>query len=114
VVANTHLPRWFTPSSGQTVLQTWHGTALKRIGIHAHSANSLRLDASSWTLLVSPSPFMTPIMAEAYLHDARIIETGYPRNDVLARNDPRDREAVRNRLGISQNRFAIALNFEAT
>ena len=32
IVTNTHLPDWFERRDGQIVVQTWHGTPLKRIG----------------------------------------------------------------------------------
>ena len=33
IVTNTQLPEWFERRDGQTVVQTWHGTPLKRIGL---------------------------------------------------------------------------------
>ena len=109
VVANDHFPDWFRRRDDQTCVQTWHGTPLKRLGfdVSAMHKSKRRFESHwadqerNWQYVVSPNTFATPIMRKAYRLDGEMLETGYPRNDVLARAD-RDAatEAVRARLGI--------------
>jgi CDP-glycerol glycerophosphotransferase len=97
-------------------LQTWHGTALKRIGydnryVHAHPAAFERdvEEYRRWDYLVSPNAFTSGIMRSAFRgFEGEILETGYPRNDAL--NSP-EREATRARvraaLGIEDGQRAV-------
>jgi CDP-glycerol glycerophosphotransferase len=115
-VTNAHLPEWFRRRDGQIVVQTWHGTPLKRIGFDIEDvqfANPRYLEkvakeVPSWSYLVSPNPFSTPIMRRAFRYEGEIIEAGYPRNDVLASPD-RDllAERVRARLGLPPGKRAV-------
>lgn len=91
VVTNTHLPEWFERAEGQYVAQTWHGTPLKRIGrdlsgsAHADERYIATLPRRSaqWSVLVSPNGFSTPIMRRAFGYEGTVLESGYPRNDLL-------------------------------
>ncbi|KQV18392.1 MULTISPECIES: CDP-glycerol glycerophosphotransferase family protein [unclassified Kitasatospora] len=113
LVGNTHLPEFLERRPGQVVLQTWHGSLLKRI---AHDmANPLLAKAGylaaldrevpQWSLLLSPSAFATPILRRAFRYTGEVLESGYPRNDLLA--GPADASAVRRRLGIPDDRRIV-------
>jgi CDP-glycerol glycerophosphotransferase len=68
----------------------------------------LDYEVPRWDLLLSPNAFSTPVMRRAFRYEGEILETGYPRNDLL--NDP-DRElraaAVRKRLGIPAGKKVV-------
>jgi CDP-glycerol glycerophosphotransferase len=112
VVTNTHMPNYFRKKPGATYLQTWHGTPLKRIGhdIERPSFSGrkdfltrLDRDVAKWDALVSPNPFSTDVFRRAFRYEGRIVETGYPRNDVLSSPDAEAMgAAVRRRLGIPE------------
>ncbi|MFJ2576409.1 CDP-glycerol glycerophosphotransferase family protein [Kitasatospora aureofaciens] len=115
LVGNTHFPDFLERRPGQVVVQTWHGSLLKRI---AHDVDNpwladhgyldaLDRETPHWSLLVSPSPFATPILRRAFRYDGEILETGYPRNDLLARADERTAAAVRRRLGIPDGKRIV-------
>ncbi|MCZ4118776.1 bifunctional glycosyltransferase/CDP-glycerol:glycerophosphate glycerophosphotransferase [Streptomyces sp. H39-S7] len=107
LVTNSHLPAWFERREGQRVVQTWHGTPLKRIGHDL--AGTLCADLAhlwpqprrghQWDVLISPNPYSTPLLRRALGYEGEIVETGLPRNDLLFSVD-RDKlaEEVRNRL----------------
>lgn len=113
VITNAHLPRWFRRREGQVVLQTWHGTALKRIGFdietvrfaRADYKERLRAEVGQWTHLLSPSPWSTPVLRGAFRFEGEVVEAGYPRNDVLHR--PEEAEAVRRRLGLPYGKKVV-------
>ncbi|WP_170843116.1 bifunctional glycosyltransferase/CDP-glycerol:glycerophosphate glycerophosphotransferase [Streptomyces oceani] len=109
IVGNTHLPRWFRRREDQLTVQTWHGTPLKRIGLDlADSAYAnqeylaqLPARAAQWSLLLSPNSFSTPILRRAFGYAGEILESGYPRNDLLYAADRHKRaRQVRERLDI--------------
>ncbi|WP_158835371.1 CDP-glycerol glycerophosphotransferase family protein [Streptomyces sp. NRRL S-350] len=115
LVGNTHFPDFLERRPGQVVVQTWHGSLLKRI---AHDVESpwladhgylaaLDRETPHWSLLLSPSPFATPILRRAFRYRGEVLESGYPRNDVLARPDGRTAAAVRRRLGVPDGRRIV-------
>jgi CDP-glycerol glycerophosphotransferase len=109
VVANDHFPEWFRRRDDQICVQTWHGTPLKRLGFDVSAMHKTKLRFEShwaeqernWQYVLSPNRYTTPILRKAYRLDGEMLETGYPRNDVLVRPD-RDAAGLelRARLGI--------------
>ncbi|UXX95872.1 CDP-glycerol glycerophosphotransferase family protein [Streptomyces sp. AD2-2] len=116
VVANNHLPDWFEKREGQTVVQTWHGTPLKKIGhdIEAiHFADQRYLErvekeVRNWDMLVSPNSFSTPILRRAFGFPGEMVESGYPRNDVLRRPGTEEQEReIRRRIGLPDGKRVV-------
>jgi CDP-glycerol glycerophosphotransferase len=117
LVSNDDMPRGFTKRPGQFYLQTWHGTPLKRIGFDVAKMQSfagreymelLAHDIACWDLLLSPSTISTPILQRAFRFDGEILESGYPRNDILVGGDgPAIAARVRERLGIEPGKRVI-------
>ncbi|WP_434098970.1 CDP-glycerol glycerophosphotransferase family protein [Streptomyces xantholiticus] len=116
VVTNTQLPDWFRRGTDQFVVQTWHGTPLKRIGrdlLGTAQANrpyieSLPMRAAQWSLLVSPNRFSTPILRRAFGYEGEVIESGYPRNTLLHAPDrAKVAASVRERLGIPDGKRIV-------
>ncbi|MFF5210846.1 CDP-glycerol glycerophosphotransferase family protein [Streptosporangium sp. NPDC000396] len=112
VVTNTHLPSWFERRPDQTVLQTWHGSPLKRVGVDVEKVPFARQDhherlarkTSQWSHLISPGPWCTPIFRSAFRFEGEILETGFPRNDVLRRGE---QDGLRERLGLPEGKKVI-------
>ncbi|MEO3786653.1 bifunctional glycosyltransferase family 2 protein/CDP-glycerol:glycerophosphate glycerophosphotransferase [Actinocorallia sp. B10E7] len=122
LVINHRLGDWFHRHPEQVVLQTWHGTPLKKIGrdvkeVHfAYSPGMQKAMAVAekeprlpeWTHLLSPNPFSTPILRNAFDFKGELIEAGYPRNDLLYSPDAgRVAERVRERLGIPPGKKVV-------
>ncbi|MFI7327726.1 CDP-glycerol glycerophosphotransferase family protein [Streptomyces rubiginosohelvolus] len=116
IVTNTHLPEWFERAEGQCVVQTWHGTPLKRIGRdlagspHADAAYmaSMERRSAQWSVLVSPNSFSTPVLRRAFGYGGEVLECGYPRNDLLYAPDRAKVAAtVRERLAIPEGRRVV-------
>jgi CDP-glycerol glycerophosphotransferase len=115
IVTNQHLPEWFRRREGQVVVQTWHGTPLKRI---AHDITDVRFadptylrrlddEVPNWSLLLSPNRFSTPILRSAFRYDGEILESGYPRNDVLCRDTSAVAKQLRHRLGLPEDKKVV-------
>ena len=115
IVTNQHLPEWFRRRPGQVVVQTWHGTPLKRIGFDIADVQftdrryleKLALEAPNWSLLVSPNTFSTPILRRAFRYRGEVMEIGYPRNDVLFRDRAEIKERVRAAAGVPAGRKLV-------
>jgi CDP-glycerol glycerophosphotransferase len=106
LVNNTNFPGYFRKRSGQTYIQTWHGTPLKRLGRDivdvVPTGSYLKMmdrEASFWDFLISPNPYCTEILGKTFGYSGQILETGYPRNDVLISGKDK-RDLVRKSLGI--------------
>ncbi|MFC7328983.1 bifunctional glycosyltransferase/CDP-glycerol:glycerophosphate glycerophosphotransferase [Marinactinospora rubrisoli] len=116
LVTNSRQPAWFARRPGQTVVQTWHGSMLKRIGFDIENIRGksrdyhekLAWETRQWDYLVSPSPWATPILRRAFRFEGEILETGYPRNDIFF---SAEREAIaertRRRLGLPEGKKVI-------
>ncbi|MFD6953405.1 CDP-glycerol--glycerophosphate glycerophosphotransferase [Nocardiopsis sp. TSRI0078] len=116
IVSNAHLPRWFDKRPGQKVVQTWHGSMLKRIGFDIEDVRfgnrdyheRLLRETGQWDYLVSPSPWATPILRSAFRYEGEILETGYPRNDLFhAPEREAVAERVRSRLGLPPGKRVV-------
>ena len=117
LISNDDMQAPFRKRDGQTYLQTWHGTPLKKIGFDIANPqfisgtayfDHLAQDVAQWDLLLSPNPFSTPIMRGAFRYDGEICEYGYPRNDLLSRSDAAAVAArVRDRLGLPAGKKVV-------
>lgn len=115
LVNNTNFPGYFRKREGQIYIQTWHGTPLKRLGrdiIDAVPTGSyLRMmdrEASFWDFLISPSAYCTEIFPTTFGYSGTILETGYPRNDLLV-NQVQKRDLIRRSLGITDTDQQVVL-----
>jgi CDP-glycerol glycerophosphotransferase len=113
VVANTHTEvQWVKPS--ETIyVQTWHGTPLKRIHRDVLWAPEGRLDrldsdVAKWDVLLSPNRFSTPRLRSAFRYEGEVLESGYPRNDLLSMPQAEQvRTEVRRKLGIAEGSLVV-------
>ena len=115
VVNNTHvqLDRW-SKSAHTFYLQTWHGTPLKRIHRSALSVpgeevmTQLDEDIARWDLLLTQSPTATRLLRAAFDYAGPVLESGYPRNDLLSAPDAGERRrSLRVALGVAEDQTAV-------
>jgi CDP-glycerol glycerophosphotransferase len=117
LVTNDNWPFFFEKAPGQTYVQTWHGTPLKRIakditdpkgGLSRLYMKTMDAEARAWDRLISPSPFCSEVLPRAFGYSGEVLESGYPRNDVLAADDRDDvRAAIRRRLDIADDQRVL-------
>ncbi|MET0469153.1 MAG: CDP-glycerol glycerophosphotransferase family protein, partial [Aeromicrobium sp.] len=89
-------------------VQTWHGTPLKRMQYDAVSTTGraegylerVAAKTATWSVLLSPSPYATKAFRSAFRYEGRVLEAGYPRNDVLVTEAKERGEITRQRLGL--------------
>ncbi|WP_394769009.1 CDP-glycerol glycerophosphotransferase family protein [Lacisediminihabitans sp.] len=102
LVINDWLRKRFRKRSYQTVLQTWHGTMLKKLALSrlrlgARPALATLRERARWDILLAQNPYSTKVFRSAYAFLGPVWQEGYPRDDVLLTGDA---AAVRRRLGI--------------
>lgn len=114
LIVNDWLRYGFTRSARQTVVQTWHGTMLKHLALgRPHVSLRTRLaitrESRRWNLLLSQNPHSSEQFRSSYAYRGEILETGYPRDDRLARaalgntRNPIEVTAARIRLGVPEH-----------
>ncbi|WP_433464469.1 CDP-glycerol:glycerophosphate glycerophosphotransferase [Spirillospora sp. CA-128828] len=122
IVTNHRLGDAFRRHPDQVVLQTWHGTPLKKIGgdikeVHFAYAPGMKKALQSksagpsvpeWSHLLSPNPFSTEIFRRAFAFKGEMLEVGYPRNDLLHSPEAETvAKQVRARLGIPEGKRVV-------
>ncbi|MDE0545668.1 CDP-glycerol glycerophosphotransferase family protein [Microbacterium sp. C7(2022)] len=104
LVVNDWLRRRFARRRGQRVLQTWHGTPVKRLALHRPGFDPRRAvavvrEGRRWNVLLAQNAYAERILGKAYAFLSRPIWVeGYPRNDVLVTGDA---TSAREILGIA-------------
>jgi len=114
-VTNGRQPFKFSKRDNQVILSTWHGTPLKRIGldignIHSNSPTIKRTyikNASEWDYLISPNHYTSEILKNAFAYDKDVLETGYPRNDILYNADEDKIKQIKEDLKLPDNKKII-------
>ena len=92
------------------MLQTWHGTPLKRLALHRPGFDPRRAvavfrESRRWNVLLAQNPYSERILRKAYAFLRRPVWVeGYPRNDVLVTGDG---EATRAALGIDSGETVL-------
>ncbi|MFV0374228.1 CDP-glycerol glycerophosphotransferase family protein [Microbacterium sp.] len=92
LVVNDWLRRRFARRAGQRVLQTWHGTPLKRLALHRPGFALRRRvavvrESRRWDVLLAQNPYAARILRSAYGFGGSLWVEGYPRNDLLVGGD---------------------------
>ncbi len=109
LVVNDWLRKRWRPRPHQTVLQTWHGTMLKRLaldrdGIGLRTRIAVTRESRRWSILLAQNAYAAEILRRAYAFRGPIWVEGYPRNDALVTGD---RAAARARLGVRPGQRAV-------
>jgi CDP-glycerol glycerophosphotransferase len=102
LVVDDWLRRRFVRSRGQVVLQTWHGSPPRRLGLRRPGWNLRRAiavvrESLRWNVLIAQSPFAARSLRRGYAFNRAVWIEGGPRNDQLVTGD---RAAARAELGI--------------
>ncbi|MFF3649471.1 CDP-glycerol glycerophosphotransferase family protein [Streptomyces sp. NPDC002181] len=116
LTTNVNFERALVKRPGQVLLQTQHGTPLKRVGLDLQDrpaatpttdfAGLLR-GADQWDYLLSANRHSTLVWEKAVPSSYTTLEYGYPRNDAFHRATLDDVVSLRERLGIPLGSTAI-------
>jgi len=102
VVVDNYAKRFYLkfPAKDQIYIQTWHGDrAFKKVGFD-FKGQHLRMLEEHASLGITGSDYGDRQFRSAFRYKGEIMKVGYPRNDILIRNDPAESAAIRKRLGL--------------
>jgi CDP-glycerol glycerophosphotransferase (TagB/SpsB family) len=115
-VNNVNFPNHLVKRDGTVHVMTHHGTPLKKMGMDQRESpvSGARIDfagllrrCARWDLSVSSNPFSTLVWEHAYPVPFESLESGYPRNDVLANATDASVQEAREKLGIEGGRTVV-------
>ena len=103
LIVNDWLRKRYRRGPHQHVLQTWHGTMLKRLALDRPRVGlrtriAIRRESARWDALLTQNTYSSRIFASAYDFDRPTWDEGYPRNDRLVTGVDADR--IRRAIGI--------------
>lgn len=115
-VSNSRLPKYLDKREGNIYLQTWHGTPLKTLvfdikdiySADPNYKNNFYIQSRRWDYLNSPNQYSSDIFRSAFKFEKRMLEYGYPRNDILYnKNTVQDIEQIKAALNIPTDKKII-------
>lgn len=115
-INNVNFPDEIVKRPGQVYLQTQHGTPLKRMGVDMmefpvsagnQSFRKLLARSDRWDYCLSSNHYSTEIWPRAYPCGFEMLNSGYPRNDVLVAPPPGVADQVKSALGIAADKKVI-------
>ena len=110
LVVNDWLRKRFRRRAHQHVLQTWHGSTLKRLARDRPDAGlrtkvAATREARRWDAVLAQNEFSAGHLRSAYAFEGPVWVEGYPRDDVLSR--PELAATVRARLGLDDSQRVV-------
>src|SRR5699024_4709803 len=115
-ITNSRMPRYLNKREGNVFLQTWHGTPLKTLvfdmdDVHSADPNykgNFYDQSRRWDYLSSPNQYSSDIFRRAFKYDDKMLEVGYPRNDILyQKNNTDDIQAIKQKMGIPSDKKVV-------
>ena len=97
-------------------METWHGTPLKRLVFDQEEVTSASpkykeqfyKQRKEWDYLVSANPFSSKTFRSCFMYEGKMLEYGYPRNDILYAPDKEERaRRLKEKLGIPLDKKTI-------
>ena len=119
-VFDSRQPEFLVRRKGTFYIQTWHGTPLKKLALDMEDVfmvgendidsykEHFARNVDTWDYLISQNPFSTNTFRRAFDFHKEMLEIGYPRNDILFRENTE--EGVRRycrKLGLPMDKKII-------
>ncbi len=115
-IFNGRQPEWVKKRKGNVFLQTWHGTPLKKLVFDLEDINSATpryknqtyQQSRAWDYLIAANQYSSDIFRRCFMYDNTMLETGYPRNDIMHYENKEEIAAqVKAKLGIPKDKKTI-------
>lgn len=116
-INNGNFPDFYEKRQGTIHLQTWHGTPLKRLGYdispdspsyQENNSPELIRRNKRWDYLIGPNQYTSEILQRAFGFNNKMLDVGYPRNDVLYKHKNTDRvNEIKKKLGIDEDKKIV-------
>lgn len=118
-VVDSRQPIYLKKKPGHVYIQTWHGTPLKKLGLDMSFVNmsghtdieayieGFKADSKRWDYLISQNRYSTKHFKSAFDFHKQMLEIGYPRNDVLFKDNKEQMKALKAKLNLSEDKKVI-------
>lgn len=119
-VFDSRQPEFLVRRRGTYYIQTWHGTPLKKLALDMEDVfmvgetdidsykEHFTKNVHTWDYLISQNPFSTTTFRRAFDFQKEMLEIGYPRNDILFRENTEEGvRRYRRKLGLPQDKKII-------
>lgn len=89
IISNVRMAESFKKRRNQFYIQTWHGFGAKKVEkdvelkLAREYVDKAKNDSKNIDIMISNSKKATEIYKTAFWYDGKIIESGFPRNDIL-------------------------------
>jgi len=116
-VSDSRMPKYIKKREGVHYIQTWHGTPLKKLALDMDSVNmagdtnierykkNFYDNTRTWDYLLSQNSYSTEIFKRAFAFDKKVLEIGYPRNDILFYgNNEEYIKGIKQKLGLPEDK----------
>lgn len=106
LIYNINPPSYIPFRKSQTLINTWHGFAYKKVGKYALNFNSRHFNTSTCFLSHSKS-YTTKVIRDSFEFTGEVLDIGVPRNDILFRNDKKQIQSIRKILSIGNKNIVL-------
>ncbi len=110
-VSNVNFGEGIIKRPGQVHLQTWHGTPIKTMGLDIRARRPKEMNwktfadkCKRWDFAISSNEHSTYVWRRSAPFNYKMIETGYPRNDIFFKETAEIQRRVREELGIPEGK----------
>ena len=116
-VFDTRQPEFLLRRKGTYYIQTWHGTPLKKLALDMEDVfmvgesdidsykEHFTKNVHTWDFLISQNPFSSETFRRAFDFHREMLEYGYPRNDILFReNTTEGIRSFKRKLGLPEDK----------
>lgn len=98
-VSDSRFPAFIVKRDKTSYIQTWHGTPLKKLALDLDNIfmdgeksiedykKKFKENSATWDYLISQNQYSSEIFRRCFAFDKEMLEFGYPRNDVLIREN---------------------------
>lgn len=118
-IMDSRQPLYMKKKKGSIYIQTWHGTPLKKLGLDMQFVNMVKTRdiqlfhqefvkcTERWDYLLSPNTYSTDIFKRCFGFRGKLVEIGYPRNDIFVNKKAQDIDQLRDKYKIDKTKRTI-------
>lgn len=120
IISDTRFPNDIRKRKQARYLQTWHGTPLKKLALDMTSYHmaggeskeeyqaEFKKNSATWDYLISQNEFSSHIFRRAFAFRGKMLEIGYPRNDILfQKNSEEDINHIKQKYNLPDKKVIL-------
>ena len=111
LINNANFPTEYEKREGQISVQTKHGTPLKSMGLDIRKRRPKEMNWGTfaqrcrrWDYVISSNPYSSAVWRQGFPYSYKMLEIGYPRNDMFFTSTPEMVSEIKAKLGIPEGK----------